>query len=194
MLKIFFGETRRRERGLEGAELWRAATAPSWRSVLSPSDMQTPLQAPICLHGPNQETRDKAKLRSVDFPPGSLERVAVVGGGGEGGRSGGLTADLRNKALTQKSAGCTSQPSEKKGSPAPQTKGAVASLGRIRRGRSPADTLLTRGHRWLSAGHNPWELPTPRGRARPPTGPPAPAVAGTPPWWRGGGGGVWNKR
>lgn len=40
--------------------------------------MQTPLQAPICLHGQNQETRDTAKLWSVDFPPPSLERCSVV--------------------------------------------------------------------------------------------------------------------
>lgn len=60
--------------------------------------MQTPLQAPICLHGQNQETRDTTKLWSVDFPPASLEQGSVLvevveAGGGVRRGYGGLTAD-----------------------------------------------------------------------------------------------------
>lgn len=162
--------------GTRGPKSSEAATAPSWRSALSLSDMQTPLQAPICLHGHNQETRDTAKLWSVDFPPPGLERRLGGGGGARGrGRSRSRsreTTDLKKQGANTKG-DWPHFATLRKGAASPSNKGGGGSLARIRHGRSPADTLLTRGHRWLSEGHNPWELPTPRRRARPPARPPA---------------------
>lgn len=101
--------------------------------------MQTPLLAPICLWAQNQEASD------TRFP--TL---------GEAGGCRSIHTPPRNKALTKRN-GCTSQLLKAQTS----DKGGGRSFVHITHDRTPADTLLTWGHRCENGGHNPWELLTP---------------------------------
>lgn len=109
--------------------------------ALSLSDMQTPLQVPLCLWRHNQETSDAANSEALISHPGrgwSLQTYP--------------RSTSRNKPLTKRN-GCTSQPLKAQ----PSNKGGSRSLAHITHDWTPADM----GSPLQNEGLNPWELLTP---------------------------------
>lgn len=107
--------------------------------------MQTPLQAPICLWAFNQETNDTANSHAL------ISRLTL--GVARGYRPISPLHDpppKKKRKEKDKETRRTSQP--------PANKGGGTSRSPV---RNPADTLLTRGHRWENRGCDPWDnIPT----------------------------------